>query len=462
MRIGSLALGSTLVLSVTACFSPPQDAPLLTTSGPTPADDSTGELTGSTTTGVTPDPDTGSVTTADEPDPDTTITPGESSSTGSESSTDTGTGTTGTTGRDADGDGIADEIDNCPEIDNPGQGDADGDDVGDFCDEEVVDTDEVLFVPPGVTHAMSGSRCYTGEIRIHGTVELEPAAAGNPDGGTLQLFSEASILVADGGQIDGIGAGFAGGVAAPTNGGLQGQGPSPGCGGGPGSCVANGGSGGGYGGAGGTPAPTNPYANACGLCSNPTEGHCFGPGGGTLGTDAGTDLSMGSGGGAGGNSCGCNDSGADGGNGGGMISLVANDAVRIDGGVSVDGGVPSTDDSACGYRPGGGGGSGGGLLVASPLVQGAGTGVLSARGGLGGQALGDMSSTWGWAGGGGGGGRIKVYATTDELMGTLAVDGGGGGASPGDPDSHAGVAGQPGTIATVGMIPPVLANVTCN
>lgn len=461
MRIGSLALGPTLALSVTACFSPPKDAPLITTtSGVAPGETSTGDLTGSfTTTGDAPDPDTGSTST---PDPDTTSTPGGSSSTGP---VDPDTGSTSATtgsGTDMDGDGIADDVDNCPAVDNPSQGDFDGDDVGDFCDEEVVDTDEVLFVPTGASYPMAGQHCYTGEIRILGTVEVVPVTGGMPDSGALQLYSEASILVAGSGQIDGIGAGFPGGVAAPSNGGFQGQGPSPGCGGGPGSCVANGGSGGGYGGTGGTPDPATPYANPCSSCSNATEAHCYGPGGGTLGTDNGTDLSVGSGGGAGGNSCGCNDSGADGGRGGGMVSLVANDTVRIDGGISVDGGVPPTDDSACGYRPGGGGGSGGGLLVAADLVQGGAGGVLSARGATGGQALGDMVSTWGWAGGGGGGGRVKVYAPTNEFMGDVAVDGGIGGMHPPDADSYGGLGGQAGTAVALATIPPALDNVTCN
>lgn len=463
MRTGSLAIGSMLALTVTACFSPPADAPLLTTTAGL-AETSTGELTGSVTTGDVPDPDTGSSTTSEpEPDPDTTSTPAESSGTSSSSGPDDTTTTSATTGNgsDADGDGIADDIDNCPDVDNPGQGDVDGDDVGDFCDEEVVDTDEVLYVPAGITYPMAGLRCYTGEVRIHGTVEVV-AYSGMPDTGMLELRSEAAILVAASGQIDGIGAGYPGGVAAPSNGGNAGQGPRAGCGGGPGSCVANGGSGGGYGGPGGTPQTATEWANPCGLCSQPTEGHCYGAPGATIGTDGGTDLAMGSGGGAAGNSCGCNDAGGDGGRGGGMVSLLANEAVRIHGGVSVDGGTPAPDDSACGYRPGGGGGSGGGLLVAADLVAGPAGAVLSARGATGGQALGDMSSTWGWAGGGGGGGRIKIYAPTNELMGTVQVDGGAGGMSPPDVYSYAGLSGAAGTTSAVGMIPPAFDNITCN
>jgi hypothetical protein len=463
MRNGSLAIGSMLALTVTACFSPPSDSPLLTTTADLVT--VTGELTdtgdsatsSASTTGETPDPSTGP-----DPDPDTTgsldgTSTGEAS-TGDPSTSDGSTGPAG----DADGDGIADDVDNCPEVVNVDQGDLDGDDVGNFCDTEIIDDAELLYVPVGAEHSMVGSHCYSSEVRIYGTVEVVPqgAMAGS---GTLVIASEVAIYVADTGVIDGVGRGFAGGLAAPIDGGMAGTGPRFGCGGGPGSSVANGGSGGGYGGAGGTADPNTPYAMMqCTLCSQATEAHCHGAAGGTVGTDTGTDLSMGSGGGAGGNSSGCTDSGGDGARGGGMVSLVANERVRIDGTVGVDGGVPVPDDSACGYRPGGGGGSGGGLLVAADTVEGGPGGLLSARGGNGGQALGDTSSTWGWAGGGGGGGRVKVFAPTNDFMGAVEAGGGVGGMFPADRNSYGGIAGQAGTAAAMPMIPAALDNVTCN
>src|SRR3546814_2282262 len=37
-------------------------------------------------------------------------------------------------GQDADGDGVNNDTDNCPDDDNPGQEDSDNDDIGDVCD----------------------------------------------------------------------------------------------------------------------------------------------------------------------------------------------------------------------------------------------------------------------------------------------------------------------------------------
>ena len=39
---------------------------------------------------------------------------------------------------DIDGDGVTDDVDNCPEVSNPGQEDADSNGVGNACEHELV------------------------------------------------------------------------------------------------------------------------------------------------------------------------------------------------------------------------------------------------------------------------------------------------------------------------------------
>src|SRR4029079_5586090 len=46
---------------------------------------------------------------------------------------------------DADGDGVADDVDNCPAVANANQADADGDGAGDLCDRNAFG--------PGIGHA---------------------------------------------------------------------------------------------------------------------------------------------------------------------------------------------------------------------------------------------------------------------------------------------------------------------
>ena len=162
---------------------------------------------------------------------------------------------------------------------------------------------------------------------------------------------------------------------------------------------------------------------------------------------------MGSGGGAGGNSEGCSNSGGLGGRGGGSIVLVG-DAVQIDGTVSADGEQPpAPNGDVCGYR--GTGGSGGVVLVSTKSLAGA----VRARGGNGGEALGDIgSTTWGWAGGGGGGGRVKVFAIASTFTGSWFAS---GGVATADGFSYAGDPGSIGTVHSGAAQPVAFTGLTC-
>lgn len=50
--------------------------------------------------------------------------------------------------KDSDGDGIVDALDNCPQVPNPLQEDANGDGIGDACEKQVFDTDKDGLVDP--------------------------------------------------------------------------------------------------------------------------------------------------------------------------------------------------------------------------------------------------------------------------------------------------------------------------
>jgi hypothetical protein len=106
------------------------------------------------------------------------------------------------------------------------------------------------------------------------------------------------------------------------------------------------------------------------------------------------------------------------GGGGGCVRIEAAQSVTLDGRIEADGaGLTGTYGS---------GSSGGGIYIRCSTF--AGSGILSAKGGRGGNNDGC----------GGGGGRIAVWRATDRFTGAALVDGGAGGT--GDP------AGQPGTI----------------
>ena len=118
---------------------------------------------------------------------------------------------------DGDGDLVGDVCDNCPTQANPSQSDLDNDMTGDLCDAEVIDDADVLYVPAGADHTLSGTHCYTQAILIFGTVHVQPVGQGS---GELRLESETITLWAAG-AILADDAGHPGGQPSATGGGQQ-------------------------------------------------------------------------------------------------------------------------------------------------------------------------------------------------------------------------------------------------
>lgn len=101
--------------------------------------------------------------------------------------------------------------------------------------------------------------------------------------------------------------------------------------------------------------------------------------------------------------------GSSGGPGGGVIQMVVNGILQLDGTCSADGLAASTTNS--------GGGAGGAIWIEAGQFLG--SGVVSANGGAG-------STTNGIGGGGGGGGRIAITYNTNLFSGTVRARGGAG------------------------------------
>jgi hypothetical protein len=90
-------------------------------------------------------------------------------------------------GNDADGDGVLDADDDCPNVPNPDQADLDGDDRGDVCDGE----DAALVVRRGRVRRSNG---HSGEIVVRGTAPFGPGAALDPTSGFVARIVDGATL----------------------------------------------------------------------------------------------------------------------------------------------------------------------------------------------------------------------------------------------------------------------------
>lgn len=221
-----------------------------------------------------------------------------------------------------------------------------------------------------------------------GSFTLAAGTTGYLAQGSVFSLSASSIII--GGTLDGTGRGYLGGAVAPLNqSGFAGAGPNGGAGGMQGPCVhSSAGGGGGNAGAGGSGGNSyNPPAAGGGVSSS---------------------LGMGSGGGSGGSHCnGFNPGqGGAGGAGGGAAYLMATDLLTLTGSIIMNGidGGDAIDGGTYG-PPGGGGGAGGAIWLSGDMIL---DGLLSVRGGAGGDYGASSQSFYSASGGGGGGGRIQL------------------------------------------------------
>jgi hypothetical protein len=111
--------------------------------------------------------------------------------------------------RDQDGDGVPDDADNCPDIANAGQADADSDRVGDACEVlpsgtkrvvvgevakvEVVSGQVFVKLPPGARAAQAGAAPIGGYVPLKGIATVPIGSIIDARAGALKLTTAASF-----------------------------------------------------------------------------------------------------------------------------------------------------------------------------------------------------------------------------------------------------------------------------
>ncbi len=97
---------------------------------------------------------------------------------------------------DTDGDGVADAVDNCPQIPNPDQADLDGDGVGDACDSDIDgdgldnDTEQLLGTNPNIADSDGDGLDDGDEVNQYLTDPLKSDSDGDylEDGDEVNLY----------------------------------------------------------------------------------------------------------------------------------------------------------------------------------------------------------------------------------------------------------------------------------
>lgn len=288
---------------------------------------------------------------------------------------------------------------------------------------------------------------WTGEHRNIRTLRIDERAVLSVTAGAALTIRADTIEVF--GHLSGDRAGQAGGDAGGRGrGGRRGAGAGRGTHGSDGAVCGRPGIDYNAGGGGGGGASYFGRGGNGGSGADANDGGCQGAAGGNGGpvTSDTQDFRQGAGAGGGGGAGGRRHVGGTAGERGGGMLIIDAKTLRVDGTISVDGGVGGSGGTSPDFYHGGGGGGGaaaGSIQIETTYLIG--TGTISARGGAGGNGgQGDRvgNDSFQGAGGGGGGGGLAVieYANRNAWQGACNVQGG----APGSGSNTNGSAGAPG------------------